>query len=134
MGNVVGTYDARNVTTTVNGVFLTGYADSSFVKCTKDNDNFEATASAQGDVGVSINGDNLGTIEITLNQTSPSIPYLTQLANSRTMFPIWVTSNNQVKEVHGGTKAMIKKVADAEYGKSISPRVYTIQVFDYQSK
>ncbi|EWG12746.1 phage structural protein [Cytobacillus firmus] len=133
MGHV-GTYDARKVTTTVNGVFVTGYADGTMVKCSKDNENFEASSSAQGDAVVSINGDSLGTIEITLSQTSPSIPYLNTLANDRNMFPIWVNSNNEIKEVTGGTKAMVTKVPDIEHGKAVASRVYTIKVFDYTVK
>lgn len=134
MSGHIGTYDARKVTTTVNGAFITGYADGTMVKCSKDNDNFESSSSAQGDAVVSINGDAMGTVEITLNQTSPSIATLNKLANERTMFPVWVNSNNEVKEVTGGTKAMVTKVPDIEHGKSVSNRVYTIKVFDYTVK
>ncbi|MBD7944711.1 MULTISPECIES: DUF3277 domain-containing protein [Psychrobacillus] len=130
----IGTYDARKVVTTVGGIFITGYADGTMVKASKDNDNFEASSSAQGDAVVSINGDGMGTIEITLNQTSPSISVLDGFANARSMVPIWVNSNNEVKEVVGGTKAMITKPADKEFGKSASSRVYTIKVFDYAVK
>lgn len=133
MGHI-GTYDARKVVTTVDGVFITGYADGSFVKSSKDNDNFEASSSAQGDAVISVNGDQMGTIEITLNQTSPSVSYLDGLANSRALVPVWVNSNNEVKEVSGGTKAMITKPSDKEYGKSATNRVYTIKVFDYSVK
>ncbi|WP_313893856.1 phage structural protein [Psychrobacillus sp.] len=130
----IGTYDARKVVTTVDGIFITGYADGTMVKCSKDNDNFESSSSAQGDAVVSINGDNMGTIEITLNQTSPSVSYLDKLANERKLMPIWVNSNNEIKEVTGGTKAMITKPSDKEYGKSASNRVYTAKVFDYTVK
>ncbi|GGA31079.1 phage structural protein [Psychrobacillus lasiicapitis] len=130
----IGTYDARKVVVTVAGVFITGYADGTMVKSSKDNDNFESSSSAQGDAVISVNGDNMGTIEITLNQTSPSISYLDSLANSRTLVPIWVNSNNEIKEVTGGTKAMVTKPADKEYGKSASNRVYTLKVFDYTVK
>lgn len=134
MSGHIGTYDARKVVTTVAGVFITGYADGTMVKASKDNDNFEASSSAQGDAVVSINGDVMGTIEITLNQTSPSIAYLDGLANARTLVPVWVNSNNEVKEVVGGTKAMITKPSDKEFGKSASNRTFTLKVFDYTVK
>ena len=130
----IGTYDARKVVTTVGGVFITGYADGAMVTASKDNDNFEASSSAQGDAVVSINGDGMGTVVITLNQTSPSISFLDGLANSRAMVPIWVNSNNEVKEVVGGTKAMVTKPANKEFGKAASNREYTIKVFDYTVK
>ncbi|MBD8026423.1 DUF3277 domain-containing protein [Ureibacillus sp. Re31] len=131
---VIATYDARKVTTTVGGVILTGFPDGSFVKCSKDNDNFTTSSGAQGDVAIAISGDALGTIEVTLSQTSPQVSYMDKLAVSRTIVPVWVNSNNEVKEVTGGTKAMITKPADKEYGKEVTNRVYTIKVFDYQVK
>jgi len=134
MAGHIGTYDARKVVTTVGGVFITGFSEDSMVSASKDNDNFEASSSAQGDAVVSINGDSMGTIEITLNQTSPSIAYLDGLANSRTMVPVWVNSNNEVKEVVGGTKAMVTKPSDKAFGKSANDRSYTLKVFDYTVK
>ncbi|WP_332649664.1 phage structural protein [Lysinibacillus sp. 54212] len=134
MSGHIATYDARKVTTVIGGVILTGFPDGSFVKCSKDNDNFEASSGAQGDVAIAINGDSLGTIEVTLSQTSPSVSYLDKLANNREMVSAWVNSVNEVKEVKGGSRAMVTKPADAEFGKSISNRVYTIKVFDYQTK
>ncbi|MFC5541563.1 phage structural protein [Ureibacillus suwonensis] len=130
----MGTYDARKVVTTVDGVIITGYSDGSMVKASKDNDNFEASSSAQGDSIITINGDSLGTIEITLNQTSPSISYLDQLANERKIVPVWVNSNNEVKEVVGGTQGIVTKPADKEFGKSATNRTYTIKVLDYTVK
>ncbi|MEK4085608.1 DUF3277 domain-containing protein [Psychrobacillus sp. FSL K6-4615] len=130
----IGTYDARKVVTTVGGMFITGYGDGTMVKASKDNDNFEASSSAQGDAVVSINGDGMGTIEITLNQTSPSISLLDGFANARTLIPVWVNSNNEIKEVVGGTKAMVTKPSDKEFGKSATSRVYTLKVFDYTVK
>jgi hypothetical protein len=130
----MGTYDARKVVTTVDGVIITGYSDSSMVKASKDNDNFEASSSAQGDSIITINGDSLGTIEITLNQTSPSISFLDRLANERKIVPVWVNSNNEIKEVVGGTQAIITKPSDKEFGKSATNRTYTIKVLDYTVK
>ena len=130
----IGTYDARKVVTTVGGMFITGYGDGTMVKASKDNDNFEASSSAQGDAVISVNGDGMGTIEITLNQTSPSISVLDGLANARTLIPVWVNSNNEIKEVVGGTKAMVTKPSDKEFGKSATSRVYTLKVFDYTVK
>ena len=71
----MGVYDARKVVTTVGGVFITGYGDSTMVKASKDNDSAEVSTDAQGNPIIAKNGDSLGTIEITLNGTSPSINY-----------------------------------------------------------
>lgn len=134
MSGHIATYDARKVTVVIGGQIITGFPDGSFVKCSKDNDSFESSSGAQGDVAIAINGDNQGTIELTVSQTSPSIAYLNRLANDRTLTSAWVHSMNEVKETKGGSSAMITKPADSEFGKSITNRVYTIKVFDYQDK
>ena len=134
MSGHIATYDARKVTTVVGGVIITGFPEGDMVKCSKDNDNFESSSGAQGDVAVAISGDSLGTVVITVSQTSPSISYLDQLANDRTMTSVWVNSMNEVKETTGGSKAMVTKVADVSYGKSITNREYTLKVFDYTKK
>lgn len=129
----IAVYDAKKVTVTVDGKFITGYAESTFVTASKDEDGFEPSVSAQGDVGVAVRNNTLGTVEITLNQTSPSINMLDQLAASSKMIPVWVISNNEVKEKSGGTKAMVTKPSDKEYSDTISERTYEIKVFDYTS-
>ena len=131
--NKPGIYDARKVTVTVDGQFITGFAEGTFVTASKDEDGFEPSISAQGDVGVAVRNNTLGTIEITLNQTSPSINFLDQLAASFKVVPVWVISNNEVKEKSGGTMAMITKPSDKEYSDTISERTYEIKVFDYTS-
>ena len=129
----VAVYDAKKVTVTVDGKFITGFGEGTFVTASKDEDGFEHTTSAQGDVGIAVRNNTVGTIEITLNQTSPSINFLDQLAASFKMVPVWVISNNEVKEKSGGTKAMITKPSDKEYSDVISERTYEIKVFDYTS-
>ncbi|WP_346235731.1 DUF3277 domain-containing protein [Lysinibacillus telephonicus] len=130
----MGVYDARKVVTTVGGVFITGYGDSTMVKASKDNDSAEVSTDAQGNPIIAKNGDSLGTIEITLNGTSPSINYLDRLATTGEVVPVWVNSNNEVKEVAGGTQAIVLKPADKEFGKGAGNRVYTIKVTDYTVK
>lgn len=127
----VRTYDATNVTVMVDGQFITGFAEGSFVECEKDEDNFNTKISAQGDVAVAVRNNTLGTITITLSQTSPSISLLDKLANTKKQFPVSVISNNEVKEKVYGTKAMVKKPANKTFSDEIEDREYEIQVFDY---
>lgn len=127
----VNVYDALQVSVVVDNIFITGFADGSMVECSKDEDNFSAKVSAQGDVGIAKTNNKLGTIKVNLAQTSPSVTFLNSLANSGKIFPIWVNSNSDVKEKIGGTKAMVKKPADASFSGEIESREYEIQVFDY---
>jgi UTP-glucose-1-phosphate uridylyltransferase len=127
----VRTYDASNVTVTVKGQFITGFAEGSFVECEKDETNFDVKVSAQGDVSVAKRNNTLGTITITLSQTSPSVNFLDSLANSGEIFPVSVISNNEVKEKVYGTKAMVEKPANKTFSDEVEDREFTIKVFDY---
>ncbi|WP_100488555.1 phage structural protein [Sporolactobacillus pectinivorans] len=129
----VRTYDPNLVTVSVNGIALVGFSDGALVQCSKDNDSFTTKVSAQGSVGVAINNNNLGTIKVTLMQTSPSVTYLNQLAKSKTPFPIWVTSANDIKEKFGGTQALIKQPADSKFSNAVEDREFDFTVFDYNA-
>jgi hypothetical protein len=124
----VYTYDAKAATVVADSRFLTGFAEGSMVEWEKDEDNVSVMVDAQGTVGVAKRNNTLGTITITLAQTSPDVPYLKKLANTGKVFPIWVQSGN---EKVGGTQAMVKKTPDGELGDEISEREFEIQVFDY---
>lgn len=127
----VRTYDARETTVTVDGQFLTGFAEGSFVEWEKDEDNFNAKTDAFGDVAVAMTNNQTGTITITLSQTSPSLPLIKRLANTRAMFPIWVQTNGTIKEKVGGTQAMVVKSPSGTLSDEVEDREVEIRVFDY---
>lgn len=130
----IGTYDAKEVAVIIGGINITGFAEDTFVKASKDENNSSESVSAQGDVGVAVTNNGLGTITITLNQTSPSVSYLNNLANTSKIVDAWVKSNNEVKETVGGTQARVIKPADVEFGAKISNREFEIKVYDYTVK
>lgn len=127
----IAVYDAKKVDLIVDGMNVTGFAKDSFVEAEKDEETVTTHVSAQGDVGVAINNHSLGKFKIKLNQTSPSINFLVDLARKSKMFPAWLISNNDVKEKSGGTKAMVSKVPKMEFGKEITEREFEILIFDY---
>jgi len=124
-------YDAKSVTVVVDGVYITGFAEGSFVECEKAEDTFQTSVGAQGDVGISEVNNPLGSITITLQQTSPSVSYLNRLASSKRMVPIWVINGNTPREKIGGTQARVLRPAQATYSNSIESRAFQFQVFDY---
>ncbi|BFH10697.1 DUF3277 family protein [Paenibacillus melissococcoides] len=124
-------YDAMDVTVTVDGTFITGFSEGSMVEGEKDEDNFAASVGAQGDVVVSEVNNPLGTITITLQQTSPSVSFLNQLANAKKMVPVWVIYNGTPKEKFGGSRARVKKPATSSFSNEAEDREFEIQVFDY---
>ncbi|TMV49361.1 DUF3277 domain-containing protein [Paenibacillus mesophilus] len=127
----IASYDAKNVSVTVDSVFITGFAESTFVECEKAEDTFQTSVGAQGDVGISEVNNPLGTINLTVQQTSPSLAYLNRLAASKRIVPVWVISQNEVKEKIGGTQARVMKGAPSSFSNAIESRAFQIQVFDY---
>ncbi|MFG3612376.1 phage structural protein [Rummeliibacillus stabekisii] len=127
----IKTYDARKVNVDVGGISLTGFGEDTMVECSQDDDTMSAKNDAKGNVGITINNKTMGTIKVTLMQTSPSVNYLDKLAKSRKIFPIWVTSKNEIKEVVGGTKAFVTKPADKSFGAEVDERQFEIRVTDY---
>ncbi|EJW20024.1 DUF3277 family protein [Paenibacillus alvei] len=124
-------YDAMDVTVMVDETFITGFADGSMVEGEKDEENFSASVGAQGDVVVSEVNNPLGTITITLQQTSPSVSFLNKLANTKKEVPVWVIYNGTPKEKFGGSRARIKKPATSSYSNEAEDREFELQVFDY---
>lgn len=125
----VSTYNAKDCVITVGGVYITGLSED-MVSCEKDEDNFSTAVGAQGDVVVNQSNNQLGSITLTVQGTSPQKAYLMGLAKSGKVFDIWVI-NKSISEKCGGTKAMMKKPPSLEQGAELADREFEIQVFDY---
>jgi len=126
------TYDPNEVSLTLDGVFITGFQDGTFIEASKDEDNFNTKVSAQGDVAVAFTNNPLGTITFTLSPVSPSLSYVRQLADRRTPFPAWVNrSGGEVNEKAGGTMALIKKKSGMSFSDDLEDRKFEVQVLDY---
>lgn len=125
----VKTYNPKDCVITVGGVYITGLGED-MVSCEKDDDNFSTNVGAQGDVVVNESNNQLGTITITVQGTSPQKGYLLGLLKSKAMFDIWVI-NKSIGEKVGGSKAMMKKPPELSQGAELADREFEIKVFDY---
>lgn len=74
--------------------------------------------------------NDLGTITISVQGTSPQKSYLIGLANAGTLFDIWVL-NKSIDEKVGGSQAMVKKTPELGQAAELDDREFEIQVFDY---
>lgn len=128
---MVTTYDSKDVAVVVNGVYLTGFADGTFVSWAKDEENYNVTVGAQGDVARSKVNNPLGTITVTLQQTSPQVKYMDNLAKAGKIIPVSVIDKGSSAVNVGGTKCFVKKPADGERGEEVGSAEYEIQVMDY---
>lgn len=122
-------YNAKDCVVTVDGVYITGLGED-MISAEKDEDNVSAVVGAQGDVVVNEVNNDLGTITLTVQGTSPQLPLLKKLAKTKAIVPVWV-NNKSIKEKVGGSKAIIKKAPNIEYGAELADREVEIQVLDY---
>lgn len=125
----VTAYNPKDCVITVGGVYITCLGED-MVNCEKDEDNFSTSVGAQGDVVVNRSNNQLGSITLTVQGTSPQKQYLMGLAKTGSIFDIWVI-NKSISEKAGGTKAMMKKPPAMEQGTELADREFEIQVFDY---
>ncbi|MED4455904.1 phage structural protein [Metabacillus fastidiosus] len=126
-----GIYDAAAITTTLNGAIVTGYKKGTFVTANMDEDRVTVESNAQGEASWALNNSKLGTVTLTLNQTSPYNRILNQYVNQKLFFPIWVDDPIN-KERRGGTEAIVTKTADATFSDGVEARSYTIKVGDFE--
>lgn len=123
------TYDAKDCTVMVNGVYITGLGED-MITGEKDEDNFETTVGAQGDVCISIKNDPLGTVTVSVQSTSPQKNFLLGLANVKQPFPIWIV-NKTLQERLGGSKALLRKTPELSRGAEVEDMEFEFGVFDY---
>lgn len=128
---MITSYDAKDVSVIVGGVYLTGFAEGTFVSYEKTEDNFALSVGSLGDVARAKVNNPLGTITITLQQTSPQVTYLNNLARSGKIVEARVIHKGTNTEKIGGTQCFILKEAAGEFSNEISSREFTIQVMDY---
>lgn len=128
---MVTSYDAKDVSVIVGGVYLTGFADGTFVSYEKTEDNYAISVGAQGDPARAKVNNPLGTITVTLQQTSPQVSYLNNLARSGKIIEARVIHKGSNTEKIGGTQCFILKEAAGEFSNEISSREFTIQIMDY---
>lgn len=127
--SIVNSYNAKDCTITINNVYITGLGES-MISGSKDEEFFSPSVGAQGDVIINEVNNEMGTIELTVQATSPQKGYLLRLARERTMFSIWAV-NKTIGERMGGTRARIKNYPDLSNGTEAEDRTFEIQVFDY---
>ena len=126
---MITTYNAKDCVITVNDTYITGLGED-MVSGEKEEDNVSAGVGAQGDVVVNEVNNDLGTITLTVQGTSPQVGYLIDLCNTKELFSIWV-NNKSIGTKFGGTKAIMKKTPNLEHGAELSDIEFEISVLDY---
>lgn len=128
---MITTYDAKKVSVIVKGGYLTGFAEGTFVTWAKDEENYSVSVGAKGDVARSKINNPLGTITITLQQTSPWVKHLNYYAKTGAIIPVSVIDKGTSAVKVGGKSCYVKKPADGERGDEAGNAEFEIQVMDY---
>ena len=128
MANVT-TYDAKDTTVVVDGVYITGLGED-MISGEKEEDFFEDSTGAQGDVVKSIINDTRGTVSIFIQPTSPQKAYLMSLAKRTEPFPLWAV-NKKLGERIGGTKANLLTFPAFDRGATAEDMEFVFRVFDF---
>ncbi len=127
-------YDSKNVSVIIDGHFVTGFHDGTFVSVEKNNDNFTEHVGAQGDVTFSENADGSGTITFTVKQTSTSLPYLQKLSKRKDTYSARVIDANDGSFKAGGNEARIRRTPGREFGSEVAGVEVQVYVADYDAK
>ena len=112
-------YDPKKVTVNVGGRIITGFAESSVVTVNSNEDRVTPTVGAQGDVVYSENANESGSMVMSLQTTSASIPYLKRLAIDRKETDILITdANKDTAETISGSRCRVTKIPDGKKEKA----------------
>ncbi len=127
---MVRTYDPSMAVLVVNGIPIGGYADGTGIKVSRSNDAYSKVTGMDGVTSRAKSVDRSGEIVITLAQTSPSNDVLSALAAldeaQNTGVVAVIITDLSGRSVYSSAKAWIRKPADAEFGKEISNREWTL--------
>lgn len=130
----MSSYDPKKVSVIVDGQFIVGYMDGTFVNAEKNEDNVIPHVGAQGDVTFTESADDTGLITLTLKQNSSSLPFLQSLATQKREFAVQVVDANSGSFKAGGNRCRIQRTPNREFGAEISGVEVPIYVADYTAK
>jgi hypothetical protein len=125
------TFDPGKVIVTFAGNLITGFAAGTFISAERAEDTFSAEAGASGEVARVRNRNKLGTVTLTLMQTSPSNDVLSAQAKRDELSGTGAGSL-LVKDLGGTTliaspSAWIKKPPAVEFAKELSNREWVLE-------
>ena len=127
-------WDPGKCTVSFAGINLNGFASGTFIKIAYNSDAFTVQAGAQGDTVRVRSRDATGTMEVTLQSSSPCNDLLllkskVDRATGLGYGPILAADLNGTT-VARASRAWVKKVPDVEWATDPSDRVWIIEIAD----
>lgn len=132
MAGRVHTYDPRQLTITVGGFLLSGFADDEVLRVARDDDLFFKRVGVAGEVARVMNLNQAGSISVSLMQSSPSNDDLSVLASLDQAtsglagaVPILVRDKSG-RSVFVSATGWVKRFPDSVYSRDPSVREWTL--------
>lgn len=121
-------YNAKDTTIIVDEVYITGLGED-MISWEKEEQYFEPIVGAQGDIVKSEINNDLHTLTLTVQPTSPQLPFLLSLKNRKNPFPVWVI-NKEMGVTLGGSKANIMEMPEVSLGSEAEDIEISFCIFD----
>lgn len=125
-------YNAKDCTVMIDGVFITGLGED-MISWEKEEAYFETSVGAQGDIVKNEINNDIHTLSVTVQQTSPQYGYLISLAKRSEPFPVWV-SNKALGITVGGTMANVAEAPEIALAAAAEDATFSFAVFDGETK
>lgn len=125
----ITSYDPKKVNVNIDGTMVTGFASDGIITVSKNEDAVTPNVGCKGDVVYEENANESGTIAITLQATSSSLPKLRSLASNRKQFPMSVSDANDDDSISiSAQRCRITKLPDLSRGKNTGTVTVNIYV------
>ena len=122
-------YNAKDWSVVIDGSFYVTGFDEDMFSVEKDEAVGEFSIGAQGDAVFNEINNDVHTVTLTLQATSPSNKTLIDMYNSRKSFSISITNKNLDRMI-SGSNAIITEAPSVEGGTEAGSMEYTIQMAD----
>ena len=126
-------YDADQVTVTIAGIPLSGYADGEFLSIEQESEDFTDVAGTDGEVSRSKTNDRRATITIMLMQTSDSNDLLSELSNLDRNNPngagvgAFLCRDRQGRALYQAQECWVQQPPDVSMDRGATSREWTLR-------
>lgn len=126
------TYDAKRINITIGSHIVKGYAEDTFISIEPDGDGTQAQAGADGEVARSLSNNPLHTVTLTLQQTSDTNDYLSDLLKRDRASGGGGVVPLQIIDLRGtslfaASQAWVVNYPTVENGSGVGEREWTLQ-------
>lgn len=128
-------YDPLKVSISINGQFVEGFADGTFISVSRNNQTWTVASGASGEAARSKSNDRTGTVELTLMQTSAFNNILSglfftdegSLNAGKFAFSLIDTNGGEGGVNIIADQMWVQQPPTVEFGKELGDRVWTLE-------